>query len=463
MQRRNDGKAFAVPVTIRRLPLLSLVGVIFFIVCGGTYGLEEAVHQLGAWWTVVLVIAVPFLWSVPVSLMVAELATLMPEEGGYYAWISRELGPFWGSQAGWWALCAGVLDMALYPVLFVRYLGHLVPSLHLDAPWARWLVAAGLVAIALGLNLRGARTVGRNAVLGLALVVAPLAVFSAIVLWQSSPFGTLSAVLQSPPEHLTMASFATGLSIVMWNYMGWDSASTLAAEVENPQRNYPKALAIVALLTLLTYLVPLLAGLTILPDKARWSEWTVWPMLGQQAAGAWLGIAIAVAGLFAQWSLFNSNLLYASRIPHAMARDGWLPAVLSRTTQRSGAPAATLCLLAAIAAVLAAWSFEDLVVLDVLLTSAVLALQFVVLIRLRLREPHRLRPFRIPGGWPGLCGVTLAPAFCGGLLLWTTLSPSESEPTQYLQLAAVAAVVATGLAVYFAGQRKRGTTMGGVK
>lgn len=123
---------------VRQLPLLSLVGVIFFIVCGGTYGLEEAVEQSGPWWTIILVIAIPFLWGVPVSLMVAELATLMPEEGGFYAWVRRELGDFWGSQAGWWALCSGIVDMALYPVLFVRYLSHLVPSLQLAAPFARW-------------------------------------------------------------------------------------------------------------------------------------------------------------------------------------------------------------------------------------------------------------------------------------------------------------------------------------
>jgi len=446
---------------VRQLPLLSLVGVIFFIVCGGTYGLEEAVNQAGPRWTIILVIAIPFLWSLPISLMVAELAALMPEEGGYYTWVRRELGEFWGSQAGWWALCASVVDMALYPALFVRYLSHLWPSLQLDAPLARWLVAGLVIGIALALNLRGVRTVGRNAVLSLALVLAPLLVFSVIAMWQHSPLNAVSAIMQSSPDKLAIASFATGLSIVMWNYMGWDSASTFAGEVENPQRNYPKALAIVALLTVSTYLVPLLGGLTIFPDQARWSEWTVWPNLGKQVAGAWLGIAIAVAGLVAQWSLFNSNLLYASRIPYAMARDGWLPAVLARTAGRARPPAATLCVLAAIAAGLAIWPFEKLVVVDVLVYTAVLALEFAVLIRLRLREPHKPRPFRIPGGWLAIAVVTLAPAVCGGLLLWTTLAGSDGEPTQNLQLAGIAAVVGSGIALYFMRRRNVGRTPGG--
>jgi amino acid transporter len=68
----------------KELSLAGLATVMFFIVCGGTYGLEEAVSEAGAWWTVVLVIAIPFVWSIPVSLMVAELSALMPKEGGYY-------------------------------------------------------------------------------------------------------------------------------------------------------------------------------------------------------------------------------------------------------------------------------------------------------------------------------------------------------------------------------------------
>jgi len=260
----------------------------------------------------------------------------------------------------------------------------------------------------------------------------------------------------------------------MWNYMGWDSASTLAAEVENPQRNYPRALALVAILTVSVYLVPLLAGLTLYPHQAGWSEWTVWPNLGKQAGGASLALAIAIAGLFAQWSLFNSNLLYASRIPHAMARDGWLPAVLSRTTARGAAPAATLCVLAAAAAALAVWPFEKLVVIDVLIYSAVLALEFAVLIRLRWKAPRTSRPFKVPGGWPGIAAVTVAPALCAGVLVFATFAPGadgaaadsgatapvsscappRGEPETHLQVGLLLAVVASGLGLYFLRRRK---------
>ena len=59
------------------------------------------------------------IYSLPIALMVAELATLMPVPGGYYQWVKEGLGPFWGFQAGWWAWVASWFDLAIYPVLFL--------------------------------------------------------------------------------------------------------------------------------------------------------------------------------------------------------------------------------------------------------------------------------------------------------------------------------------------------------
>ena len=71
----------------------------------------------------------PVVWSLPTALMVGELAAALPEEGGYYAWVRRALGPFWGFQEAWLSLVASVFDMAIYPTLFALYLGKLSPPL----------------------------------------------------------------------------------------------------------------------------------------------------------------------------------------------------------------------------------------------------------------------------------------------------------------------------------------------
>ena len=113
--------------------------------------------------------------------------------------------------------------------------------------------------------------------------------------------------------------------------------------------------------------------------------------------------------LVSAWSLFNSQLLYASRLPYAMARDGWLPAFLARLSSTTGMPALALGAVCSTSAMLAVFPFTKLVVIDILLYSAGLVLEFLALIALRAQRPDMDRPFRLPGGWPGVLLATLCP------------------------------------------------------
>ena len=117
----------------RKLNFLALVCIIFFTVSGGAFGIEPLVGKMGAAWAIALIIITPILWSLPIALMVSELSSAMPEEGGYYVWVKRGLGDFWGVQEGWWTICYTAVDMAIYPVLFVNYLAFFFPQLALEA------------------------------------------------------------------------------------------------------------------------------------------------------------------------------------------------------------------------------------------------------------------------------------------------------------------------------------------
>src|SRR5512140_3528429 len=115
--------------SVRRLRLLPLVAATFFMVSGGPYGLEDLVQKAGYARALLVLAIVPLLWSLPTALMVGELSSAIPEEGGYYEWVRRALGPFWGFQEAWLSLLASVFDMAIYPTLFLLYFGQLAPSL----------------------------------------------------------------------------------------------------------------------------------------------------------------------------------------------------------------------------------------------------------------------------------------------------------------------------------------------
>src|ERR1700677_3263935 len=151
-----------------RMTLLPLVGTLYFMVSGGPYGLEELAHSVGFGWAIVVLVATPVVWSLPTALMVGELAAAWPEEGGYYAWVRRAIGPFWGYQEAWLSLAASVFDMGIYPTLFILYLGRLSPAL------ASSPLVIGVLFIAVGAacNLASARVVGEQSAAMTVLLLA---------------------------------------------------------------------------------------------------------------------------------------------------------------------------------------------------------------------------------------------------------------------------------------------------
>ena len=89
-----------------KLRLLPLIGATYFMVAGGPYGLEDIIGKAGYGRALVMLAIIPLLWSLPTSLMVGELASAIPAEGGYYVWVRRAMGRFWGFQEAWMSLAA---------------------------------------------------------------------------------------------------------------------------------------------------------------------------------------------------------------------------------------------------------------------------------------------------------------------------------------------------------------------
>src|SRR5207253_3466820 len=143
--------------------MLPLLAATYFMVSGGPYGLEEIIGDAGYGWALIILFVLPFFWSLPTSLMIGELAAAVPEEGGFYAWVRRAMGPFWGFQEAWLSLAASIFDMAIYPTLFVLYLGRLWPALAEGR--AGWIVGATMIAACALWNIAGARAVGEGSVL----------------------------------------------------------------------------------------------------------------------------------------------------------------------------------------------------------------------------------------------------------------------------------------------------------
>jgi amino acid transporter len=459
-----EANAYPLPTTTatenipesRRLNYLALVSVIFFTVCGGAFGIESLFGKLGPGWAVVLIVMTPLFWSLPIALMVSELSSAMPVEGGYYVWVKRALGEFWGFQEGWWTICYTAVDMAIYPVLFVNYLAFFIPWLQPDADgnlswnvfFARWLCAIAVISLALWLNWNGAKAVGYNSTLFLLVIFLPFALlayfgFSS----ESAGFAkSFEAFKQGFGIEMNAGLLAIGLATVMWNYSGWDNVSTYAGEVNNAATNYPRGLFTALGLSVCVYLIPTFALIGHTTSEEMWNETAGFPVLAEQLGGQWLGITLAFAALVSAWSLFNSQILYASRLPFAMAKDGWLPKMFAKTTEKTGVPGNAIIACCLLSALFAALPFGKLVVIDILFYSAELLLEFIALLVLRIYEPDLPRPFKIRGGWFILVLITIAPMSFAATVIYATLTAADVD---LWQVGVVVVGLLSGVVLYF--------------
>ncbi len=388
----------------------------FFTVSGGPFGLEGLVGSVGPGLALLLLVATPLVYSVPETLLIGELASMLPVEGGYYQWVKRAFGRFAGFLNGWLSWAYSAIDMAIYPVLFIQYARWFAPGL---SRWEAWGLALVLIWGATWLNLRGTRVVGTASGWFVAAVLAPFAVLTgtALVRWLLAATPT---PLPVTPFHAAGTSFVgalgIGISQSIWNYSGWDNASTIGGEIEHAGATYPRALARALPLVTAVYL------LTIVPALALtdWTAWRdgAWPDIARTVAGSWVALWLAVAGMVSAFALFNALLLAYSRIPLVLAQDGLLPARLARTDAR-GTPRQAVLVSAVAYSIFALIPFGGLLAGDVLLYTAALAMEFAALLQLRRREPGLRGSFRVPLGVPGLALLAALPVLllAGGVAL----------------------------------------------
>lgn len=406
---------------MRRLRLLPLIAATYFMVSGGPYGIEDAIGQAGYARTILLLILVPLFWSLPTALMVGELASALPEEGGFYVWVTRGLGPFWGFQEAWLSLAASVFDMALYPALTVSYLGQMAPSLTAGHRGIVW--SLGIIALCALWNLRGASSVGRSSEWFSVLLLLPFLVM--IVLGATHVFThTGSAHEFSSPG---AGSIKTALLVILWNYMGWDNASTIAREVDRPQRIYAPAILATVGLVALTYIasVTAVAAAGIPAAHFATGDWVAAARLlgGGGIYSQVFGGAVVLGGAFTGIAMFNALTLSYARVPAAMAKDGLLPRALARHSKQ-GVPYLAVFVCCIGWASVSGLNFDRLIELDILLYGLSLVLEFAALIALRIRQPELPRPYRIPGGVPGAVAVSIAPVAIAG---WALVAARDEQ------------------------------------
>lgn len=424
----------------RKLGLLSLAAATYFMVSGGPYGIEQMVQGSGYKLALLIVFLTPLVWSLPTGLMVGELSAALPSDGGFYIWVRRAMGPFWGFQEAWLSLAASAFDLAAYPTVFVLALQKLWPPA-MQGHNGLFIASAVIVACVLW-NLFGAGAVGNGSILLGAGLLAPFVVLIGYALFRHSSLAGVNA--DTGPS----ADWLTAVIVAMWNYMGWDNASTIAGEVENPQKIYPRVMMLALAAIVLSYAIPIVCVWHTRLQPGYWSAGS-WTSIAALLGGEWLGLAVLVGWMISTFGIVNSLTLSYSRLPMAMSEDHLLPAIFTRRL-RNGAPWASIVLCGAawiIVLIIFGIDIDRLLMLDILLYGTSLVLEFIALVLLRLREPQLARPFMVPGGLPVAALLGVGPT----ALLVIALIKNRSErlgSISSLNLGLI--LMGTGVVLYFA-------------
>jgi amino acid transporter len=201
----------------------------------------------------------------------------------------------------------------------------------------------------------------------------------------------------------------------------------------------------------LTYVLPVAALGWARIDVSGWTTGS-WVTAAEAVGGRALGVAVVVGGVVCAVGMFNALILSYSRVPMVLAEDGILPAWFGRRHPRTGAPWAAIVACAFAYAAALRLGFRRLVTLDIMFYGLSLVVEFVALVVLRVREPARPRPFRVPGGLFGAIAIGVPPTVLIGLALW------EGRGERVGSLSAFwlgALLLAVGPALYVVGRRQR--------
>ncbi|CAM8880727.1 unnamed protein product [Rhodiola kirilowii] len=399
----------------KKLSVLPLVFIIFYEVSGGPYGAEDTVKGAGPLLALIGFLVFPFLWCVPEAVITAEMGTMFPENSGYVVWVSAALGPYLGFLQGWLKWLSGVIDNALYPVMFLDYLKPSIPALGEGFP--RGLAALALTIALTYMNYRGLTIVGWVAILLGILSMLPFVFMGLIALPTLEPSRWFVVDFEDVNWNLY-------INTLFWNLNYWDSVSTLAGEVDDPGKTLPKALFYALIFIIIGNFTPILVGIGAIPlQRELWTD-GYFTVIARMIGGAWLGWCMQAASAMSNMGMFVAEMSSDSFQLLGMAERGFLPDFFAKRSQY-GTPQLGI-LFSASGVIMLSWmSFKDIVAAENFLYCLAMLLEFTAFVGLRVKQPNARRPYKVPLGTVGCILMCIPPT----ILIIIELSLSSLKVT----------------------------------
>ena len=378
------------------MSVITVMAMIFCLVSAGCFGMEEAIPETGPGLILVMLCVMPFVWGLPFGLVASELGSVRPQTGGYYKWVQEAFGEFWAFQSGWWRTVSIYIDNTLYVILAGGYAAQqwdlgTVPE---------FILKFSMIALFALLNIKGLKEVGAVSTLLSALVFIGFACVAVcgFMHWGADPSATLQ-MTPEPAEGIGDWFFyiAGGISVVMWQYSGYESMSTIAGEVSNPEV-IPKGTLLTIPLIMATYILPTMGALGSLGHFEEWGPdgYGYSHVLTEYWGPIW-GMIFVIIAILAQCSIYNTYVASGSRGFFALSDDNLAPPFLVKLNKQ-GVPFAAILSVSVTNVILCMLPFGLVIVLDVAMLVASYILVYLSCMKLRTTIPAEEYPFRIPGG-----------------------------------------------------------------
>ncbi|MFB6123158.1 MAG: amino acid permease [Haloferacaceae archaeon] len=318
-------------------PLAALTIGVGTMIGAGIFVLPGAAISRAGWFAVgsfVLGGAIALLTALSAS----ELGTAMPRSGGAYYYVNQALGPMFGSVAGWSNWLGLAFASAFYMVGFGQYITNILGvsgGVALGPVTLSWIKLVALVggAFFVGINYVGAKETGRLQNVIVVLLVAILAVFTAVGAFRADPANL--------PAGKGMTPMLTTTGLIFVSYLGFVQITSVAEEIQDPGKNLPRAVIGSVLLVTVVYALVLVVMAAAVeqgfiegldPNEIAVVE------VGRLVLGPAGAVALLVGGLLATASSANASILASSRINFAMGRDRIVTPDLNDVHPRFGTP-----------------------------------------------------------------------------------------------------------------------------
>lgn len=384
------------------------------------------------WWFFLLIG-----FFLPYALISAELGTTYEDEGGIYDWVKKAYGPKWGSRVAWYYYINFPLWMGSLAVLFTDLVSFLMGSEMSTFSMLIWQIAfIWIVVLISSFKISDSKWI---------LNIA--AIFKAIIMLAIGFLGIYASITKGAANDYSIETFIPGfnlqslsnISVIIFNFLGFEVVTTFASEMDNPKKQIPKAIILGGIFIAIFYILASFGiGVAVPRDELSASSGLIDSFV--MLTGRSTGIVIVIFTLMFIYTLAANLISWSLGVNYVAmyaAKQNGLPKFLEKES-KGGMPMGANITNGVIATLIVIvsvfipsedifWSFFALNMITLLLSYI---LMFPSFLRLRKTDPKKERPFKINGGGFKLKVITYVPMILLILSVLLSLFPLSSDPAE---------------------------------